>query len=154
MVYDDAEGYKVLSALIELRTKDAKVESVAIFRRTIAQQTVSELLTDCTSKIPAEFQIAGKNLEQSAKIRRQLQREFSIRERYQLVGNSVGNSEGVFSFSVVGFDEARNHAIALLEYLVHPTDSIMGGDSTFYLLRKTENGWQQAAEVPKCGRIY
>jgi hypothetical protein len=28
------------------------------------------------------------------------------------------------------------------------------GDTVFYLLRRTESGWQQAADIQKCGRIY
>jgi hypothetical protein len=160
--YDDTEGYQVLSFIIDARTNQWKSGSVSIFYRTVSKQALRSIKIDCSDKIPVEFQDAAADLDKKAMTGFRLQQKFSTRKRYRFVLAPVNaedqavtrNAPGVFSVSAVGFDGTKTHAIALVQYLVRPTGSIVGGDSTFYLLRKTEKGWQQATEVPKCGRIY
>ena len=53
----------------------------------------------------------------------------------------------------VGFEETKAHATALVRYIV-PNGGTIDGNSTFHLLRKTDQGWQKATEISKCGRIY
>lgn len=154
--YDDPDGYLVLSSIIDARTAKWNSEPVSIFRRTISERSLKTLESECSDKIPTEFRSAAEDLGKKATNKYQLQARFSTKKKYAFVSEPVGaGAIGVFSVSVVGFDVARTHAIALVEYLVHPTTSaVLGGDSTFHLLRKTDNGWQEATESSKCGRIY
>jgi hypothetical protein len=70
------------------------------------------------------------------------------------VHGSTKSLPGIYSFSAVGFDENKTRAIVLVQYLVRPESIVLGGDTIIYLLRRTESGWQQAADIQKCGRIY
>jgi hypothetical protein len=163
--YDDADGYQVLSSIIDASTNKLKSESVSIFHHTISEEAFRGIRFQCSGSIPAEFQSAAEDLDKKAKTKFLLQQEFSIQKKYKLVALSretpvnVGNqsqtasSSAMFSVSAVGFDETKAHAIALVRYIVH-NGGTTGGSSTFHLLRKTAQGWQEAMEIPKCGRIY
>jgi hypothetical protein len=154
--YDDADGYQVLSSIIDASTNKLKSDSVSIFHQTLSEEAFRGVRFQCSGSIPAEFQSAAEDLDKKAKTRFLLRRELSIQKKYRLVALSrktpVSGSE-TFSVSAVGFDETKAHAIALVQYIVHNGGTI-GGSSIFHLLRKTSQGWQEATEISTCGRIY
>ena len=153
--YDDADGYLVLSAIIDLRANQEKTEQVLVFQHTISGEKLSALKNQCADRVPAEFQKAAEDFDKKAKTRFLLKERFSLQKKFRFVAAPTLKSLGVFSVSAVGFDETKTHAIVLVQYLVRPPNSIvLGGDSSFYLLRKTTAGWKEATETPKCGRIY
>ena len=154
--YDDADGYQVLSSIIDARADKSKNEIVSIFHKTVPAESISAIRSQCSSSFPSEFQGALENFDKQTKTHFLLQQEFSIRKKYRLVDDRISTHlAGIYSVSVVGFDEKKVRAIVLVQYLVRRNGSIaLGGDSTFYLLRKTDKGWQEAADIPKCGRIY
>ena len=153
--YTDTDGYQVFSAVIEARTEKSKAGSVPIFYRTVSGDAVGEITAECSSRFPGDFQTALADFDKKAKSKFVLQQQFSIRKEYRFVETLVGVQTGIYSLSAVGFDEEKTRAIVLVQYLVRPPGSvIVGGDKMFYLLRRTATGWQQAADVPKCGQIY
>ena len=152
--YDDADGYRVLSSIINETTNKSRGEPVAIFHQTISEEAVGDIRFQCAGSIPVEFQSAAEDFDKKAKTNFLLQQEFSIRRKYKLVVHSQSASiSAAFSVSAVGFDESKAHAIALVRYIVHNGGTI-GGDSTFHFLRKADHGWLEAMEIQKCGRIY
>ena len=152
--YDDADGYLVMSSIIDLRTNQWKTEPVLIFQHTIPGERLDDLKNECHDRVPAEFQRAAEDFDTKAKTGFLLKERFSLQKKYMFVPAPTSNSVGVFSVSPVGFDETKTHAFVVVQYLVRPTNSILGGDTTFYLLRKTATGWKEVTEIPKCGRIY
>jgi len=154
-LYGDPDGYKVLSSVIDARTERLKNGSVLIFHHTVSGGVLGEIRAECSSRFPREFQSALEDFDKKAKAKLLLQQQFSIRKEYKFVETTVGVQAGIYSMSAVGFDENKTRAVVLVQYLVRPPGSvILGGDMMFYLLRRTETGWQTAADVPKCGQIY
>jgi hypothetical protein len=154
-LYDDADGYEVLTSIIDSRTNQRKTEAVSIFQNTISGESLHDLKTECPYRVPAEFQEAADDFDRKAKTRFRLKEGFSLQKKYRFVAAPTSNSLGVFSVSAVGFNETKTRAVVVVEYLVRPANSlVLGGDTTFYLLRKTAAGWKEATVVPKCGRIY
>jgi hypothetical protein len=153
--YTDTDGYQVLSSIIEGRTEKSKARSVAIFHQTVSGDALGEIRAECSSRFPTELQSALEDLDKKGKTKLLLQQQFSIHKEYKFVETMVGVQTGIYSVSAVGFDENKTRAIVLVQYLVHRSGSvILGGDTMLYLLRRTQAGWQEAADVPKCGRIY
>jgi hypothetical protein len=160
--YDDADGYQVLSSIIDASTNKLKNNSVSIFHQTLSEDAFRSVRFQCSGSIPAEFQSAAEDFDKKAKTQFLLRREFSIHKTYRLVALSrktpenqpqTASASATFSLSAVGFDETKVHAIALVRYLVLNGGTI-GGSSIFHLLRKTSQGWQEATEISTCGRIY
>lgn len=155
--YSDTDGYQVLSSVIDARTAKLKNESVSIFHQTVSGDALGEIRAECASRLPREFQSALEDFDKKAKTILLLQQQFSIHKEYKLVETMVGVHTGIYSVSAVGFDENKTHAIVLLQYLVRPRGGVfvfLGGYKMLYLLRRTETGWQQAADAPECGQIY
>ena len=151
-LYTDTDGFQVLSSIIEARTEGSEAGPVLLFHHTVSGKIVGKMTAECSSGFPGEFQTALGDLEKKTEF--VLQRQFSIHKEYKFVETTVGVRTGIYSLSAVGFDEKKTHAIVLLQYLIGRLDGVLGGDRTFYLLRKTATGWQQAADVPTCGQIY
>jgi len=146
--YDDTDGYQVLSSIIEARTGKSKSRSVSIFYQTVSEDSFREVRAQCTSSFPKEFRSALENFDKKAKTKLLLQEEFSIQKEYRFVETMVGVQTGIHSVSAVGFDENKTHAIVLVQYLVRPAGSmVVGGDTIFYLLRKTDTGWQVVSRI-------
>jgi len=156
----DTDGYQVLSSIINARTEKLKCGFVSVFHQTVSEKDSREVRVQCSSSFPREFESALKDFDKKAKTKFLLQRKFSIRKEYRFVETMVGvhgstkSLPGIYSISAVGFDENKTRAIVLVQYLVRPESIVLGGDTIFYLLRRTESGWQQAADIQKCGRIY
>jgi hypothetical protein len=158
--YSDTDGYQVLSSISNARTEKLKCGFVSVFHQTVSEQDSREVRVQCSSSFPREFESALEDFDKKAKTKFLLQRKFSIRKEYRFVETMVGvhsstkSLPGIYSFSAVGFDENKTRAIVLVQYLVRPESIVLGGDTIIYLLRRTESGWQQAADIQKCGRIY
>jgi hypothetical protein len=148
--YDDADGYQVLSSIIDASTNKLKSDSVSIpnsFRRGFLGRSISVLRQHSCG-----ISKRRRRPHKEAKTKLLLRQEFSIQKKYRLValsrttpvnaGNQsqMASASATFSVSAVGF-------------IVHNGGTI-GGSSTFHLLRKTSRGWQEDTEIPKCGRIY
>jgi hypothetical protein len=153
--YDDADGYSVLSSIIDGSTTKLKSESVSIFRQTISEEASRSVRFQCSGSVPAEFKSAAEDFDKKARTRFLLKQEFSIRNKYRFVAQSQqgASTSATFSLSAVGFDETKDHAVALVRHIVHNGGTI-GGSLSFHFLRKTGQRWQEATEILKCGRIY
>ena len=153
--YSDADGYQVLSSVIDARTEKLKDGSVSIFHQTVSEDAFAEVRAECSNRFRGEFQSTLEDFDKKAKTTFLLQREFAIHRDYRFVEAVVGVQTGIYSMSAVGFDEDKTHAIVLVQYLVRPAGSIiLGGSRAFYLFRRTSTGWQPAADIPACGQIY
>ena len=153
--YEDTDGYRVLSSIIEARTAKLKKGTVLIFHQTVSGNTFGEGMSECVSPLSGEFQSALEDFDKKGKTKLLLQHQLSIHEEYKFVETMVGLRTGIYSVSAVGFDENKTRAIVLVRYLVRRPRAVnLGGDKMLYLLRRTGTGWQQAADVPNCGQIY
>jgi len=167
-IYDDRNGYEVLSVILNRLSVVQKNETVKIDPRTASPENVAAIKAKC-SGIPSEFQGAWEDFDKKAQTRFLLRRDFTLAMKYELVYPSpmaVANHRetreevykrvrsGTYFVAAVGFDEKRTRAVALVEYICgNPC-----GDSLFYYLRKSSKGWEEASEVPpkvrSCGEIY
>jgi hypothetical protein len=153
--YRDSDGYQVLSSIIEARTEKLKNGSVSIFHQTVSGDALGEIRAECASRLPREFQSALEDFGKKAQAKLLLQQQFSIHKEYRFTETMVGVQTGIYSVSAVAFDENKTRAIVLVQYLVRPRGDVrLGGYKMLYLLRRTETGWQEAADVPQCGQIY
>jgi len=167
-IYDDRDGYEVLSVLLNARSDVWKNETITIDPRTALGREVAEIKAEC-SGIPAEFQAASQDFDKKLQTRLLLRRGFTLRKNYELrhAGSIMGpeqprNEEeirkrirsGTYYVAAVGFDDKRTRAIAFVEYIC----GNLCGNSLFYFLRKSDKGWEEAPEVQRevqrCGRIY
>jgi hypothetical protein len=167
-VYEDRDGYEVLSVLLNALSVTRKNETVRIDPRMASGKGVAEIKAQC-SGIPAEFQAASEDFDKKVETRFLLRRGFSLAKSYALLHARVKTDatwaetqeearkrfgSGIYHVAAVGFDDKRTRAIAFVEYIC----GNLCGDSIFYFLRKSEKGWVQAPEVQRevhsCGRIY
>jgi hypothetical protein len=167
-IYEDRDGYEVLSILLNRLSVVHKNETVRIDPRTASPGAVAKIKADC-SGIPPEFQSASEDSDKKIQTRFLLRRDFILTKKYELVYPSavaVTNHRetkeegykrirsGAYYVAAVGFDEKKTRAIAFVEYICgNPC-----GESLFYYLRKSAKGWEEATEVPpkvqSCGEIY
>ncbi len=167
-IYDDGDGYKVLSVVLNARSEKWKNETIKIDSRTAPPRSVVEIKAQC-SGIPPEFQSASEDFDKKVKTRLLLRKRFTLRKKYELVFTSATaginqpeNKEearkrirsGTYYVTAVGFDEKRTRAIAFVEYIC----GSLCGNSLFYYLRESADGWEEAQDVPpkvqSCGQIY
>ena len=115
--YSDTDGYQVLSSIINARTEKLKSGFVSVFHQTVPEKDSREVRVQCSSSFPREFESALEDFDKKAKTKFLLQREFSIRKEYRFVETMVGVHDstkslpGIYSFSAVGFDENKTHAM-------------------------------------------
>ena len=157
-VYEDHDGYEVLSVVLNARSLKWKNETVRIDPRTAPSKSVAEIKAQC-SGIPTEFQSASEDFDKNVKTRLLPRKEFSLNKKYNLgyASPSVAGQSprsGTYYVAAVGFNDTKTRAIAFVEYIC----GSLCGNSMFYFLRKSEKGWQEAQEVQRevraCGRIY
>ena len=166
-VYDDRDGYEVLSVLLNRLSVTNKNETIRISPATSAGQVVAKIKAQC-SGIPDEFQGASEDFDTRTKTKQILRRQFSLTKNYELARASDMNDllpetreqarkrirSGTYYVAAVGFNDTRTRAVTFVEYIC----GSLCGDSIFYFLRKTEKGWEEAPEVQRqvkaCGRIY
>ena len=167
-VYDDPEGYAVLSGLLSDASTETHSSSIRINMLTHVESTSGvNSLEDCM-KIPEEFREAANDYERRAKSPYMLKAKFSLKSQYDLVGEAriVGAtrkpptttdkdapakiSSGTFYLSPVGFDGNHTHAIVYKNFLC----GNLCGWGGFHLLVKNAGQWEEAKDVPSCTWHY
>jgi len=133
-VYEDVEGYSLLSLVLDNEAKDQKVDRISISDRT---NVVLELAL--CNQLPQEFRPAADDLRSKSKSHLRLKRKLKLNRPYSLTSGGATD----FSISSVGFDVARTHAIVA----VFRGCGVMCSGGWTYLLRKTGNGWQIVSQI-------
>jgi hypothetical protein len=167
-VYEDAEGYTVLSTLLAGAGDETHAAAIRINMVTHVESTSGvNSLEDCM-KIPEEFHEAANDYERRAKTALVLRKKFALKMPYDLAGESritgtgvrqpptTGtdisgkSSSGTFYLSPVGFDANHTHAIAYKNYLC----GNLCGWGGFHLLVKNAGRWEEAKDVSACTWHY
>ena len=167
-LYDDAEGYAVLSVLLDGAGLETHAAVIRINMSThVESATGVHSLEDCM-KVPEEFREAANDYERRAKTALLLRKRLSIKTQYDLVGESritgsgvrnppaIGKdtsekiSNGTFYLSPVGFDANHTHAIAYKNFLC----GNRCGSGAFHLLVKNGDRWEEAKDVVGCTWQY
>lgn len=167
-VYEDAEGYAVLSMLLGGASAETQAPAIRINLVThIESVNGTHSLEDCM-KIPEEFREAANDYERRARTAYVLKKRFSLKTPYDLVGETrlVGVarkptsptdtaisqkiSGGTFYLSPVGFDASHTHAIAYKNYLC----GNLCGWGGFHLLVKDAGKWEEAKNITGCAWHY
>ena len=167
-VYDDSEGYAVLSMLLGGAGQETHAASIRINMVThVESVSGAHSLEDCL-KVPEEFREAANDYERRAKTALVLKKKFAMRTPYDLVGETriVGSARkpafttdkdiaekianGAFYLSPVGFDANHTHAIAYENYLC----GNLCGWGGYHLLVKNAGRWEEAKDVGACTWHY
>lgn len=167
-VYEDAEGYAVLSMLLRGATQDTHGGILRINMLThVESVNGTHSLEDCM-KIPDEFREAANDYERRAATALVLKKKFTMKTPYDLAGETrivgtkakpssgtgtntaVRMSSGVFYLSPVGFDANHTHAIAYENYIC----GNLCGWGGFHLLVKNAGRWEEAKDVGTCTWHY
>ena len=167
-VYDDAEGYAVLSKLLEDASQDLHATVIRINVVThVESVSGAHSLEDCM-KVPEDFREAANDYERRAGTALVLRKKFTLRTPYDLAGetritgtgvrpppatgtdNSQKTSTGTFYLSPVGFDATHTHAIAYENYLC----GNLCGWGAYHLLVKNAGRWEEAKDVNGCTWHY
>ena len=167
-VYEDAEGYAVLSMLLSSATQGAQGGILRINMLThVESVSGTHSLEDCM-KIPDEFREAANDYERRAATALILKKKFTMKTPYDLAGETrivgtkakrpsatggetaVRMSSGVFYLSPVGFDANHTHAIAYANYIC----GNLCGWGGFHLLVKNAGRWEEAKDVSTCTWHY
>lgn len=167
-VYDDAEGYAVLSMLLSDATQKTQGGILRINMLThVESVSGTHSLEDCM-KIPEEFREAANDYERRAGTALVLRKKFTMRMPYDLAGetritgtgvrqppatgtdNSQKTSTGTFYLSPVGFDASRTHAITYENYLC----GNLCGWGAYHLLVRNAGRWEEAKDVNTCTWHY
>jgi hypothetical protein len=129
-IYDDPEGYQLLSVVMENEARVQKLREVAIFRRSSERAHCNE--------IPEEFQVAAHDPAPGSRAGLQFKRKFSLNRPYRLTWDFTD-----FAISAVGFDSLRMLAVISVNYACGQ----MCSSGSTYLFRKTDQGWVQIGQV-------
>jgi hypothetical protein len=167
-LYEDPEGYAVLSMLLGGATEETHAPAIRINMMThVESVNGTHSLEDCM-KIPEEFREAANDYERRAGTPYVLKKRFSLRAPYDLVGETriVGVarkppsptdtdisqkvSGGTFYLSPVGFDASHTHAIAYKNYLC----GNLCGWGGFHLMVKNAGRWEEAKDITACTWHY
>lgn len=166
--YEDAEGYAVLSMLLEGASQETHAPAIRINMVThVESVSGAHSLEDCM-KVPEEFREAANDYERRAGTALVLRKKFTLRMAYDLAGetritgtgvrqppstgtdNSQKISSGTFYLSPVGFDANHTHAIAYENYLC----GNRCGWGAYHLLLKNAGKWEEAKDVNGCTWHY
>ncbi len=167
-VYDDAEGYAVLSVLMSGAGQETHSAAIRINMVTHVESVGgTHSLEDCM-KVPDEFREAANDYEARANRSYVLKNKFSLKTPYDLVGEtritgsgvknppaterdlSAKISSGTFYLSPVGFDSNHTHAIAYKNYLC----GNLCGWGAYHFLMKNAGKWEEAKDVVGCTWQY
>lgn len=158
-VYNDPDGYAVLSGLLTGASAEAHAGTIRINMLTHVESVSGNRSLEGCVKVPDEFREAAGDYERKVSKPYLLGKRFKIAASYDLVGESriVGSnrkppaaseqatsqkiSAGVFYLSPVGFDASHTHAIAYENYIC---GNLCGGGG-FHLLVKNGNHWEEGA---------
>jgi hypothetical protein len=163
-VYDDPEGYSVLSLLLGGAAQDIHSQSINIGALSTVETPDGLTSLEKCVKIPSEFREAADDYLQKTKTPYRFQEKFALKTPYRLVTKSykVNNdmkhpprndkeisdqiSSGIFSLSPVGFDSSHTHAIARKNYICGSTC----GWGSYHFLVKDKDTWEEAKGVGGC----
>ena len=168
-VYDDGEGYAVLSMLLDNANQETHAAVIRINMAThVESVSGAHSLEDCM-KVPEEFREAANDYERRAGTALVLRKRFTLRAPYDLAGetritgtgvrqppaaagtdNSQKISTGTFYLSPVGFDVSHTHAIAYENYLC----GNLCGWGAYHLLVRNAGRWEEAKDVDGCSWHY
>ena len=167
-VYEDSEGYAVLSMLLDNASQGTRSSLIRINMVThVESVSGAHSLEDCM-KVPDEFREAANDYERRAGRALVLRKKFTLRMAYDLAGesritgtgvrqppatgtdNSQKTSSGTFYLSPVGFDGNHTHAIAYENYLC----GNLCGWGAYHLLVKNAGRWEEAKDVNSCTWHY
>lgn len=166
--YDDAEGYAVLSMLLDSASQETHAGTIRINLVThVESVNGAHSLEECL-KVPEDFREAANEYERRAGTALVLRRRFTLRMPYDLAGETritgsglknpastdKGISEkiasGTFYLSPVGFDANHTHAVAYENYLC----GNLCGWGAYHLLVKNAGRWEEAKDVNGCAWHY
>ncbi len=159
--YDDAEGYAVLSVLLDHYHSEAE-NTLQISSQT-ASGTKPDSFDTCATKLPAEFATAANDYKEKNKQNLRVAKKFNVKFGYKLVDLSkkrqplapTNNAKdlppplfdhNVYEVSAVGFDASRTHAIAYVSVFCGPDCS----SGAYHLLVKEKGGWKEFVSSPVC----
>jgi len=167
-VYEDAEGYAVLSMMLGGASQETHAAAIRVNMVThVESVSGAHSLEDCM-KVPEEFREAANDYEQKSKTALVLRKKFTLRAPYDLAGEtritgsgmrnptstekgiSDKTASGTFYLSPVGFDASHTHAIAYENYLC----GNLCGWGAYHLLVKNAGRWEEAKDVPVCTWHY
>ena len=167
-VYDDAEGYAVLSTLLGSAGQETHAATIRINMVThVESVNGAHSLEDCM-KVPEDFREAANDYERRAGTALVLRKKFALRMPYDLAGEtritgsglrnptstdkgmSQKTATGTFYLSPVGFDANHTHAIAYENYLC----GNLCGWGAYHLLVKNAGRWEEAKDVNACTWHY
>jgi hypothetical protein len=167
-IYEDAEGYAVLSMLLADATQQTHGAIIRINMLThVESVNGTHSLEDCM-KIPEEFREAANDYERRAATALVLKKKFTLSAPYDLAGETrivpskakptrpadtattPQVTTGVFYLSPVGFDATRTHAIAYENYIC----GNLCGWGAFRLLVKNAGKWEEAKDITACAWRY
>lgn len=167
-VYDDAEGYAVLTMLLTGASKETHAGAIRINMVThVESVSGAHSLEDCM-KVPEEFREAANDYERRAGTALVLRKRFALRTPYDLAGETriTGSglrnptsadkgipekiASGTFYLSPVGFDANHTHAIAYENYLC----GNLCGWGAYHLLVKNAGKWEETKDVNGCAWHY
>lgn len=167
-VYDDAEGYAVLSMLLDTASQDTHASVIRVNMVThVESVSGAHSLEECM-KVPEDFREAANDYERRASSALVVRKKFTTKLPYDLAGetritgtavrqpaatagdNSQRISSGTFYLSPVGFDANHTHAIAYENYLC----GNLCGWGGYHLLVKNAGRWEEAKDVNACSWHY
>ena len=167
-VYDDAEGYAVLSMLLDSASQETHASVTRINMVThVESASGAHSLEDCM-RVPDDFREAANDYERRAERALVLKRKFALRTAYDVAGetritgtgvrqppamgtdHSQRIASGIFYLSPVGFDANHTHAIAYENYLC----GNLCGWGGYHLLLKNAGRWEEAKDVSACAWHY
>lgn len=167
-VYDDGEGYAVLSMLLGSASQETHAAVIRINMVThVESVSGAHSLEDCM-KVPEDFREAANDYERRARMAQVLRKKFTLRMPYDLAGETriTGSglknpsstdkrisekiASGTFYLSPVGFDANHTHAIAYENYLC----GNLCGWGAYHLLAKNAGRWEEAKDVNACTWHY
>jgi hypothetical protein len=162
--YDDADGYVVLSILLNHVHSEDPSFLLAPFL--LSPLTVSGMNADSfqsCNKVPAEFASAVVDFRDKNKQNWNLTKKVNLKFIYKFT-NLSGKHEWlaptqnakdvppplfqttVYQVSAVGFDASRTHAIAYVGAVCGPDC----GSGSYHLLVKEKEGWKETTGSPVC----
>ena len=144
--YEDLEGYAVLSIL--LNSEVGNETSVAKISLSTDPGLGIPAFEFCAKKLPEEYRAAILDFtNRNAKIFK-LQKRFDLKVKYEFSRNSEAatGKRPFYSVSAVGFDDARDHAVAYVAAVCG--FNCFGG--TYHFLKKQQGNWVEVSGAREC----
>jgi len=131
-VYDDPEGYQILSLMLEDEAASWKLDRVGIYGYAVNSESMP------CRRIPQEFREAVEDLTRKPKMR--FRAKFALKHKYEL--HSIWGATD-FGITAVSFNSSRTMAVAAV---IRGCGAMCSSGST-YLFRKVEGIWQKVDQV-------